>query len=89
MCQSNPLTMNAPEEMDYKSYEEDLNVLVQTLKDSFESSDAEYHIDEVNEALYIKLEGLDDYSQAEIVEIAGPILEELDMDFEEIVFMPY
>ncbi|MGB0345905.1 MAG: hypothetical protein ACPGGA_00395 [Balneolaceae bacterium] len=81
--------MNAPEEMDYKSYEEDLNVLVQTLKDSFESSDAEYHIDEVNEALYIKLEGLDDYSQAEIVEIAGPILEELDMDFEEIVFMPY
>ncbi len=81
--------MSAPEEIDYKSFEEDLNVLIDTLKDSFESSDAEYHIDEVNETLYIKLEGLDDYSQAEIVEIAGPILEELDMDFEEIVFMPY
>jgi hypothetical protein len=81
--------MSAPEEIDYKSFEEDLNVLVETLKESFESSDAEYHIDEVNETLYIKLEGLDDYSQAEIVEIAGPILEELDMDFEEIVFMPY
>ena len=81
--------MSAPEEIDYQSFEEDLNVLVETLKDSFESSDAEYHIDEVNETLYIKLEGLDDYSQAEIVEIAGPILEELDMDFEEIVFMPY
>ena len=81
--------MSAPEEIDYKSFEEDLNVLVETLKESFESSDAEYHIDEVNETLYIKLEGLDDYSQTEIVEIAGPILEELDMDFEEIVFMPY
>lgn len=81
--------MNAPEEMDFKSYEEDLNVLVETLKESFESSEVEYHIDEINDTLYIKLEGLDDYSQQEIVEIAGPILGELDMDFEEIVFMPY
>ncbi len=81
--------MSTPEEIDYKSFEEDLDVLIKTLKESFESTDAEYHIDEVNETLYIKLEGLDDYSQAEIVEIAGPVLAELDMDFEEIVFMPY
>lgn len=81
--------MNAQEEMDYQAFEKDLDMLIQTLKDSFESTDAEYHIDEVNETLYIKLEGLDDYNQQEIVEIAGPILEELDMDFEEIVFMPY
>ena len=81
--------MSSPEEIDYEAYEEDLTVLVNTLKESFESSDAEYHVDEHNDTLYIKLEGLDDYSQNEIVEIAGPILEELDMDFEEIVFMPY
>jgi len=81
--------MAAPEEMDYKAFEEDLNMLVQTLKDSFESSEVEYHIDEINETLYIKLEGLEDYAQAEIVEIAGPILEELDMDFEEIIFLPF
>jgi len=81
--------MSTPEEIDYQSYEEDLAVLIQTLKDSFESTDAEYHIDEMNETLFIKLEGLDDYSQKEIIEIAGPILEELDMDFEEIIFMPF
>ncbi len=77
------------EEIDYQAFEEDLNVLIQALKESFESADAEYHIDEMNDTLYIKLEGLDDYSQTEIVEIAGPILEELDMDFEEIIFMPF
>ncbi len=81
--------MSTPEEVDYQSYEEDLNLLINTLKESFESSEAEYHVDEHNEALYIKLEGLEDYSQEEIVEIAGPILEELDMDFEEIVFLPF
>lgn len=80
--------MSASEEHDFQAFEEDLNVLIQTLKDSFESSDAEYYIDEMNDTLYLKLEGLDDYSQEEIVEIAGPVLEELDMDFEEIIFMP-
>lgn len=81
--------MSTPEEVDYQSYEEDLRLLINTLKESFESSEAEYHVDEHNDALYIKLEGLEDYSQEEIVEIAGPILGELDMDFEEIVFLPY
>ena len=81
--------MNTPEEIDCKLYEEDIALLINTLKGSFESTDCEYHIDEFNEAIYIKLEGLDAYSQTEIVEIAEPILGELDMDFEEIVLMPY
>ena len=81
--------MSTPEEVDYQWYEEDLRLLINTLKESFESTEAEYHVDDYNEVLYIKLEGLEDYSQEEIVEIAGPILEELDMDFEEIVFLPF
>ena len=80
--------MSSSEEFDYQSYEEDLNILIRTLKDSFESTEAEYHVDEHNDTLYVKLEGLEDYSEAEIVEIAGPVLEELDMDFEEIIFLP-
>ena len=80
--------MSAPEEIEYESFEEDLGILIQTLKESFESTEAEYYVDEHNEALYLKLEGLQDYSQEEIEEIAGPILEELDMDFEEIIFLP-
>ena len=43
----------------------------------------------MKETLFIKLEGIEEYTQAVIIEIAEPILEELDMDFEEIILMPY
>lgn len=80
--------MSSNEEIDYESYEEDLQFLIGTLKESFESTDAEFFVDDHNEILYIKLEGLQDYEEFEIEEIAGPILEELDMDFEEIILLP-
>ena len=48
--------MSIPEEIDYKSYEKDLAILIKTLKDSFESTECEYHIDEMKETLFIKLE---------------------------------
>lgn len=81
--------MSITEEIDFQSYKEDLAILIETLKNSFESIEASYHVDEVNETLYIKLEGLAEYNETEIIEIANPILEELDMDFEEIIFMPH
>jgi hypothetical protein len=75
-------------EQDFEAYQEDVEYLVGVLKDSFESDEARFYEDEMNETLYIELEGLQDYSQDEIEEIAGPILEELDLDFEEIILLP-
>tara|TARA_R110002096_G_scaffold434360_3_gene655701 strand:- start:2287 stop:2532 length:246 start_codon:yes stop_codon:yes gene_type:complete len=80
--------MSDTEELDYQSFEEDLKFLITTLKDSFESTDVEYYVDDHNEILYVKLEGLDEYPEHEIEEIATPIFEELDMDFEEIILLP-
>lgn len=80
--------MSAPEELEYQSFEEDLKLLIETLRKSFESTDVEYYVDDHNDVLYVKLEGLDDYSEHEVDEIATPILEELDMNFEEIIFLP-
>jgi hypothetical protein len=75
-------------ESEYKEWEEDVKFLVNILRESFESSEASYYLDELNESLYIELEGLSDYSEEEISEIAGPILEELDLDFEDIILLP-
>jgi hypothetical protein len=80
--------MSKSEELEYQSFEEDVQFLVDTLAKCFESVDAEFYIDEHNETLYIKLEGLQEYSEAETEEIAGPVLEEIDMDFEQIVLLP-
>ncbi len=77
------------EELDYEAYQEDLEFLVNTLKESFEANEATFFVDEENDVLYVKLEGLDEYPDSEIEEIAAPILEELDMDFEEIILLPF
>ena len=75
-------------EQDFEAYQKDVEYLVGVLKDCFESDEARYYQDDLNETLYIELEGLQDYAQNEIEEIAGPVLEELDLDFEEIILLP-
>jgi uncharacterized FlaG/YvyC family protein len=80
--------MSNIEETEHDSFEEDLQFLIKTLKESFESTDVQYFMDDHNDILYVKLEGLDDYPEEEIEEIATPIFEVLDLDFEEIVLLP-
>lgn len=80
--------MKDSEELDYQSFQEDVEFLIQTLKDSFEAAEARYFIDEQNDILYVRLEGLNDYTEAEIEEIALPVFEILDLDFEEIILLP-
>jgi hypothetical protein len=80
--------MSEPTEDEIKAFVEDVEFLINTLKESFESTDSQFFIDEQNEILYVKLEGLNDYSEEEIEEIAAPILSELDLDFEEIILLP-
>lgn len=75
-------------ELEFQAFMEDLEYLVDVLKKSFESNDARFYIDDQHNSLFIKLEGLDDYSEKEISEIAAPILNELDLDFEEITLLP-
>jgi len=75
-------------EQEYQAWQEDIEYLVKILKESFESTDSSYYVDEINEILYVELEGLDEYPEDEIVEIAGPVLKELDLDFEDIILLP-
>ncbi|HBD42104.1 MAG TPA: hypothetical protein DEF03_03280 [Bacteroidetes bacterium] len=69
------------------AFHEDIQTVVQALKDSFEADAAQAKVDDHNNLLYIEIEGLQDYTDEEIEEIAGPVLEELDLDFEEILLV--
>ena len=75
-------------ELDFEEWIKDVEYLVNALKESFESTDAQYSIDEMNDILYVELEGLDEYSEDEIVEIAEPILDIIELGFEDIVLLP-
>jgi len=80
--------MAEPTEEELQEWLKDIEYLVEALKESFESTDAQFSIDEMNDTLYIELEGLQDYSEEEISEIAGPLLETIDLDFEDIILLP-
>lgn len=80
--------MADPTEEEYQEWHNDVEYLVTILKESFESNDARFNVDEMNDILYIELEGLSDYSDEEIVSIAEPLLETIDLDFEDIILLP-
>lgn len=76
-------------EKELEAWQKDVEYLVQILQESFESTDAGYSVDEMNNTLYVELEGLEEYPDEEIMEIAEPILEEIDLDFEDIILLPW
>lgn len=75
-------------ESDFQEWIKDIEYLVKILKESFNSTDARYNIDEMNDTLYVELEGLDQYTDEEIVEIAEPIFDIIDLNFEDIILLP-
>lgn len=75
-------------ENDYKAYEQDIELLVDTLRQCFGADRARYNVVGHQNTLFIEIEGLDELAPDEISEIAEPVLDELDMDFEEISLLP-
>ncbi|NGP77060.1 hypothetical protein G3570_10480 [Balneolaceae bacterium YR4-1] len=75
-------------EDDYEAYEQDLEILVDTLRKCFNADKARYSVIGHQNALYIEIEGLDDLTNEEIQEVAEPVFNELDMDFDEISLVP-
>lgn len=75
-------------EEDYEAYEQDLEILVDTLRKCFNAKKARYSVIGHQNALYIEIEGLDALTNEEIQEVAEPVFNELDMDFDEISLVP-
>lgn len=75
-------------ESDYQAYEEDLKLLAETLRECFEAARSRYQVMGHLNTLCIEIEGLEEYTPDEISEIAGPVLDELDLDFDEITLLP-
>jgi hypothetical protein len=80
--------MEESNESDFREWQKDVEYLVNILKESFESTEARYTIDDLNDILYVELEGLGEYSEDEIIEIAEPILETIELDFEDVILVP-
>ncbi len=80
--------MSELEDSDYEAYEHDIELLVDTLRKCFNAEKARYSVMGHQNTLFIEIEGLDELSPDEISEVAEPVLDELDMDFDEISLLP-
>jgi hypothetical protein len=76
------------EDVDYEAYEQDIELLVDTLRKCFNAKKARYSVVGHQNTLFIEIDGLDELSPDEISEVAEPVLDELDMDFDEISLLP-
>ncbi|HKK45345.1 MAG TPA: hypothetical protein VJ964_07480 [Balneolaceae bacterium] len=74
---------------DYEAYEQDIEVLVDTLRKCFNAEKARYNVVGHQNTLFIEIKGLEEFSPEEISEVAEPVLDELDLDFEEISLLPF
>lgn len=75
-------------EHDHEAYEQDIELLVDTLRKCFDAEKARYNVIGHQNALFIEIDGLDALTAEEISEVAEPVLDELDMDFDEISLLP-
>ena len=76
------------DDADYEAYEQDVELLVDTLRKCFDAEKARYSVVGHQNTLYIEIEGLDELDADTISEVAAPVLDELDMDFDEISLLP-
>lgn len=75
-------------ESDYEAYEQDIELLADTLRKCFNAEKARYNVVGHQNTLFIEIQGLDELSPEEISEVAEPVLDELDLDFDEIALLP-
>jgi anti-anti-sigma regulatory factor len=74
---------------DLANFENEIISLAEQLKSAFKSEKMRWFLHEQTDTLYIELSGLEDMSEDIIGSLAEPILGELDLDFEEIILLPY
>lgn len=81
--------MSELNESDYEAFEADLELLVDTLKKVFNADRSRYYFNEEENTLFIEIGGLDELSDEKIEEVASPVLDELDLDLEQVMLLPY
>jgi hypothetical protein len=76
-------------EDDINLFDTEINELVNHLKSAFNSTECRWYLHEQTDSLYVELSGLELLDESRIEEIASPILDEVDLDLEEIILLPY
>jgi len=75
-----------PDDLD--RFDEDVKKLVENLAGAFKADEYRHFIQETTDTLYVSIKGLEAFTEEEIQALAIPILDEIDLDFDEIILLP-
>lgn len=75
---------NGPE-----AFASDIDALVDRLKAVLGEGASRWHYDEPSETLYVELASITNQTEEEIWEKATPVIDRSELDFEEIILLPY
>jgi len=71
-----------------RDYDKDLKILTDTLRKCFNAEKARFYVADHQNSLFIEIDGLEQLAEREIAEVARPVFNELDLDFDEINLLP-
>ncbi len=63
------------------------DIIAAELSRVFNTEGIKISVDPFREILYVRIPGLNSFTEKQIEELAGPVLEDFDADFEEIVLL--
>ena len=74
---------------DLTLFENDINELVIQIRTAFNAEKSRWFLHEQSDTLYVEISGIDSVSEQEVDALMTPIMDELELDFEEIILLPY
>lgn len=84
-----PPGANMSTDDDLTLFQNDINELVNQIQTAFNAEKSRWFLHEQTDTLYVEISRLDAISEEEIDALMTPIMDELELDFEEIILLPY
>jgi hypothetical protein len=74
---------------DLSNFDKEINELVDQIRTIFNTDASRWFLHEQTDTLYVEIKGIESYPESEVEALLTPIMDELELDFEEIILLPY
>ena len=73
---------------DLALFDQEINNLVDLIKTAFKAEKSRWYLHDQTDTLYVEISGMDAWSEEDIDALMTPIMDDLELDFEEIILLP-
>ena len=73
---------------DLALFDQEINSLVEQIKTAFKAEKSRWYLHDQTDTLYVEISGMESWSEEDIDALMTPIMDDLELDFEEIILLP-